>query len=253
MTSVQDACQAREAGVPDIPQPLYARLRDALRARILDGQLAPGDQLPSESELSAAHGVSRITVRQALGDLQKAGLIVRLQGKGAFVAPPHATQQLQRLEGLAEALAGRGQSVHSKRLAFKPVKAGGDLALDLGVAAGTAVMQLLSLRYLDRTPLSLNTSHFAPGLGERVARVDLSGRDLLEVLERDLALPVRQARLDIRAVAMPAREARWLKVEPGVPALRVHRRVLGEGEVPLQTETALYPGDRFDYQLTLAR
>jgi DNA-binding GntR family transcriptional regulator len=42
-------------------------------------------------------------------------------------------------------------------------------------------------------------------------------------------------------------------VEPGIPALRVHRRVLGEGGVPLQSETALYPGDRFNYQLTLGR
>jgi GntR family transcriptional regulator len=237
----------------ELAQPLYARLRDQLRAGILDGHLAPGDQLPSESELSAAHGVSRITVRQALGDLQKAGLIVRLQGKGAFVAPPHASQRLERLEGLAEALAGQGQAVHSKRVGLKTVRATGDLAVELGVPAGTAVVQLVSLRYLDRTPLSLNTSHFAPGLGERVARVDLSGRDLLEVLERDLAVPVREARLDIRAVAMQPRDARWLKVEPGIPALRVHRRVLGEGGVPLQTETALYPGDRFNYQLTLGR
>jgi GntR family transcriptional regulator len=237
----------------EMAQPLYARLRDRLRAEILDGQLASGDQLPSESELSAAHGVSRITVRQALGDLQKAGLIIRLQGKGAFVAPPHASQRLERLEGLAEALAGRGQAVHSKRVGLKPVRATGELAAELGVPSGTSVVQLVSLRYLDRAPLSLNTSHFVPGLGERIARVDLSGRDLLEVLERDLAIPVLEARLDIGAVAMPAREARWLKVEPGIPALRVHRRVLGEGGVPLQTETALYPGDRFNYQLTLGR
>jgi GntR family transcriptional regulator len=237
----------------EMAQPLYARLRDQLRGEILDGRLAPGDQLPSESELSAAHGVSRITVRQALGDLQKAGLIVRLQGKGAFVSPPRASQQLQRLEGLAEALAGQGQAVHSKRLGLKTVRATGDLARELAVPSGTPVVQLMSLRYLDRAPLSVNTSHFVPGLGERIARVDLSGRDLLEVLERDLAVPVREARLDIRAVAMPARDARWLKVEAGVPALRVHRRVLGEGGAPLQTETALYPGDRFNYQLTLGR
>src|SRR5207237_10501943 len=102
-----------------LPQPLYARLRDALRAQILDGHLGVGDRLPSESELSAAHGVSRITVRQALGDLQKAGLITRLQGKGAFVAPPHASQTLQRLQGLSEALASAGQTVHSKRRSFR--------------------------------------------------------------------------------------------------------------------------------------
>lgn len=236
-----------------MPQTLYARLRDTLRAEILDGRLAPGAQLPSENELSTQHGVSRITVRQALGDLQNAGLIVKLQGKGAFVAPPRASQDLQRLEGLAEALGPQGLDVHSKRLAVRTVKAAGEVARELEVPPGTEVVQLQSLRYLERAPLSVTTSHFAPGLGERVTRLDLSGRDLLEVLERDLAQPVREARLEIAAVAMPEREAKWLKVTPGTPALRVHRVVLAEGGLPLQAESALYPADRFSYKLVLKR
>ena len=239
--------------MPEVVRPLYAKLRDEIRAEILDGHLVAGDQLPSENELSAAHGISRITVRQALGDLQKAGLIVRRQGKGAFVALPHASQRLERLEGFTEALAGNGQLVHSKRLDLKMVRATREVAGELDVATGTRVTQLVSLRYLERMPLSVNTSHFAPALGERIARIDLSGRDLIEVLERDLQQPVSEARLDIRAVAMPTREARWLKVEAGVPALRVHRRVLNRGGAPLHTETAIYPGDRFNYQLTLGR
>jgi GntR family transcriptional regulator len=237
----------------EVPQPLYARLRDTLRADILDGRLVPGDQLPSEAELSALHGVSRITVRQALGDLQKAGLIVRLQGKGAFVAPPHASQRLERLQGLSEALAGQGQSVRSKRLSARLVRADGALAAQLGLAPRTAVMQLVSLRYLDGQPLSVSRSHFAPGLGERVARIDVSDRDLLEVLERDLAQPVREAQLEIGAQAMPAREARWLRCQPGEPALRVHRLVLRQDGQPLQTEDAIYRSDRFSYRLTLGR
>src|SRR3954470_18146241 len=102
--------------------PLYAQVRDALRAEILDGRLQPDEKLLSESEMTAAYGVSRITVRQALGDLQKEGLIVRLQGKGAFVSQPQASQQLNRLEGLAESLAAQGQEVHSKRLSMKSVR-----------------------------------------------------------------------------------------------------------------------------------
>src|SRR5688572_2412294 len=145
----------------EVPQPLYARLRDELRAGILDGRLQPHARLPSEAEMTAAYGVSRITVRQALGDLQKEGLIVRLQGKGAFVAQPRTTQQLQRLEGLAEALAGHGQQVHSKRLAMKTVRATAGIAAQLEVQPRTEVHQLSTLRYLERQPLSVNVSHFA--------------------------------------------------------------------------------------------
>ena len=237
----------------EVPQPLYARLRDELRAGILDGRLQPHAKLPSESEMTAAYGVSRITVRQALGDLQKEGLIVRLQGKGAYVAQPRASQQLNRLEGLAEAMAESGQQVHSKRLSLKTVRASAEVAAQLQLPARTEVVQLTTLRYLERQPLSVNVSHFAPGLGERVARIDLSGRDLIEVLEHELRQPVARADLEIRAEAMPAREAKLLQVEEGVPALKVQRVVLAAGGQPLQTESAVYRADVFGYRLSLTR
>ena len=237
----------------EVPQPLYARLRDELRAGILEGRLQPHAKLPSESEMTAAYGVSRITVRQALGDLQKEGLIVRLQGKGAYVAQPRASQQLNRLEGLAEAMAGSGQQVHSKRLSLKTVRASAEVAARLQLPARTEVVQLTTLRYLERQPLSVNVSHFAPGLGERIARIDLSGRDLIEVLEHECRQPVARADLEIRAEAMPAREAKLLQVEEGVPALKVQRVVLAAGGQPLQTESAVYRADVFGYRLSLTR
>jgi GntR family transcriptional regulator len=237
----------------EFPLPLYARLRDQLRASILEGRLQPHDKLPSESELTAAHGVSRITVRQALGDLQKEGLIRRLQGKGAFVSHPHTSQSLNRLQGLGEALSGQGRSVHSKRLSMKRVKAPAALAAQLRLEDGAAAWQLMTLRYVEREPLSVNCSWFALPLGERIARLDLSGRDLIEVLEQDLGHKVAQAELDISAVAMPRREARMLKVAAGQPALRVHRVLCSALQAPLQVETAVYRADAFSYRLSVTR
>lgn len=233
--------------------PLYARLRDQLRAGILEGRLQPQQKLPSEAELSTEHGVSRITVRQALGDLQKEGLILRQQGKGAFVAQPRTSQSLNRLQGLREALAGQGQSVHSQRLSTRAMKPPAAIAAQLQLAPGSRAVRLTTLRYVAREALSVNVSWFAPALGERIARLDLSGRDLIEVLEQDIGEPVAQAHLDISAVAMPAREARWLKVAPGEPALRVHRLLCSVQELPLQVETAIYRADAFSYKLSLTR
>lgn len=239
----------------ELPQALYARLRDELRARILDARLQPHDKLPSEAELTAEHGVSRITVRQALGELQKEGLIVRLQGKGAFVAHPghaQASQSLNRLQGLGEALQGQG-AVHSRRLSFKVVRPDAAIRGALGLAAGDAACRLTMLRYLEREPLSVNTSHFPRAIGERIARLDITGRDLIAVLESDLRLVVSRADLDIAAAPMPEREGRWLKVDPGEPALKV-RRVLRDGEGrALQVEEAVYRADAFSYRLSLTR
>lgn len=241
-------------GTNDAPTTLYAKLRDGLRANILDGVLKPLDKLPSESQLATIHKVSRITVRLALGDLQNEGLIVRQQGKGAFVAPPRrATQSLDRLQGLGEALTAQGHSVHGKRLRMKRIKAPALVAKTLQLAAGDEVWHMVSLRYMNREPISVNSSYFPLPLGERVARLDLSGRDVIDVLETELGKTIAQAQLEISAMAMPVREGRWLQVNPGMPALCVRRVLCDTSEQKLQVETVIYRADVFSYKLNLAR
>ena len=97
--------------VPLSPQPLYEQIKDTLRGRILDGTYAPHSQMPSEHELCALFGVSRITVRQALGDLQKEGLLFKLHGKGTFVSKPKAFQNVTSLQGFGEAMSSMGYEI----------------------------------------------------------------------------------------------------------------------------------------------
>lgn len=244
---------ARKLPVAELPQSLHAQLRDALRARILDGRLAPGAKLPSESELTAAHGVSRITVRQALGALQNEGLIVKLHGKGAFVSQPRASQSLNRLQGLNEALAPEHHALSSMRLVWREVKASAVVARQLRLAAGEPVYQLQTLRYMDRQPLSVNSSWLLRGLGERLARVDFSQRDLIDVFEQEGGLQIGEAQLDIGAGTARAQDAKLLQIEPGAPVLEVGRLLHDASGTPVQLETAVYRADTFRYKLNLRR
>ena len=102
-------------------QPLYTQIKEILRARILDGSYQPHQQMPSESEMMATFNVSRITVRQALNDLQNEGLIFRIHGKGTFVSKPKAFQDLGRLQGFGEAMRQMGYETFSRLLAIKSV------------------------------------------------------------------------------------------------------------------------------------
>ncbi|SDZ97003.1 GntR family transcriptional regulator [Variovorax sp. YR216] len=237
----------------ELPQSLHAQLRDALRARILDGRLAPGAKLPSESELTAEHGVSRITVRQALGALQSEGLIVKLHGKGAFVSHPKAAQSLNRLEGLNEALAMEQHSVSSKRLMWREVKAPAAVARQLGLPSGESVYHLQTLRYLDRKPLSVNNSYLPRFLGEKLSRVDFSQRDLIDVFEHEGGLKIGEAQLAIGAGLARPQEAKLLHLEPGAPVLEVERLLHVADGGPIHVELAVYRADTFRYKLNLRR
>jgi len=237
----------------ELPQSLHARLRDALRGAILEGRLRPGDKLPSESELIASEGVSRITVRQALGALQAEGLIVKLHGKGAFVSQPRAAQSLERLQGLHEALGGAQHAVSSRRLAWREVRAPAAVARQLQLPAGSTVYHLQTLRYLDRQPLSVNSSYIVGALGAKLARVDFSQRDLIEAFEHEGGQRIGEAQLEIGAGLARAQDAKLLGIEAGAPVLQVERVVHAADGPPVHAEIAVYRADTFRYRLTLRR
>jgi GntR family transcriptional regulator len=241
-----------ESALP-APQPLYQRVRDALRADILSGALAVHERLPSESELVQRHQVSRITVRHALLELHREGLIVRLQGKGAFVAPVQTARPLQRLQGLGESLRASGHSVQNRRLSFRSLRADAEVAKRLGLALRAPVMRLVSLRYVDRRPVSLNRSWYPAAIGERLSRIDLAARDIIDVLERDLGLQVHGADVEISATTWPDADARWVGQHGGQAALRVARVLRSVDGQALQFESVLHPAEEFSLHLTLAR
>jgi GntR family transcriptional regulator len=197
----------------DATRPLYQQLRERLRARILDNALAPLAKLPSESELMGAHSVSRITVRQALNDLQKEGLIFKVQGKGAYVSKPKVSQDVTRLQGLSEALSREAHQVRNRILSLKDVKAGRLVADRLAVAPDTIVCRITSLRYLDRQPIAIDVSYVSQAIGKSLRAADLASRDMIDIYENDLGMSLGNADLVIEAAGADAAEARHLKIE----------------------------------------
>src|SRR5882672_2573111 len=166
-------------------QPMHSQIREIIRRRVLDGTYAPHSQMPSESQMMEAFSVSRITIRQALGDLQKEGLVFKVPGKGSFVAKPKAFQNLSRLEGFGEAMGPSGYETFSQVLSMRQVGASDVVARRLQVAAGDAVYEIQRLRYLNREPISVDQSYFPLAIGERLAQEDLPTRDIFVILEND--------------------------------------------------------------------
>lgn len=236
-----------------IPLTLYARLRDELRADILEGRLQPHDRLPSEHELAARAGVSRITVRQALDELRKQGLIVKVQGKGAFVSPLEMTATFDRIEGLGEAMAAAGHAIQNRRLSMRRVRAARVLAQELAIPPGTEVVALETLRYADRVPISVNRCWMPLAIGLKVARLDLSGRDLVDVYERDLGRRLARERVEVRATLPSSRQAKLLRVPRDLPCLEVKRLLVASDDAPIHYEAALYRGDIYGQRFDLRR
>ena len=235
------------------PLTLHSRIREELSERILQGGLKPNDRVPSESELMAQYGVSRITVRQALGDLQSARMIFKVPGKGAFVAEPKPFQELGRLQGFAEAMGSRGHDTFNRLVRLGTVLAAEGVSDRLGLPRGSRVTEVQRVRFLDGRPVSVDLTWLPVRLGERLVREELVTRDIFLILEHDLATPLGHADLAIDAAAADDELASLLEVDPGSPVLRIERLTHDRDGRPVDYEHLHCRSDIFQYRLRLQR
>lgn len=235
------------------PVPLYTQIKEILRTRILDGTYQAHQQMPSESELTRSFDVSRITVRQALGDLQKEGLIFKIHGKGTYVSQPKAFQNLGKLQGFGEAMASMGYETLSQVVSFKIVPADKIVAKKLGLDETEMVSEIRRVRYLNRAPISLDVSYLPRTVGERLIKEDLAHRDIFLILENDYGYSLGQAELQIEAMLADESLGRLIHLQEGSPVLRIERLTFTTDNQPLDFEYLYYRGDAFQYRLRIER
>lgn len=223
-------------------------VRDVLRTQILDGVYgglaAPRPMLPSESELAAEWGVSRNAIREALDLMRAEGLITRVQGAGTFVTGAKLRQRIDRLEGLAESLAGHQLTVENTVLSVRQSSATPLVAAKLAVSEGSPILFIERLRSVANVPLSLDTTSLRPEAIDALAGADLDHEDVFRLLEDKLGIRLGKAENTVEAVAADRGTARFLEVNPGSPVLLLHRLSFLEDGTPFDLESIRYRGDR---------
>ena len=237
----------------DPSQPLHGQIRDWLRGEILTGRYPPHARLPSEKALMSQFGVSRITVRHALGVLAQEGLLSTVAGKGSFVAPPKPAQALGRLQGFAEAMRDQGYLAHNRVELLQERPASAAVARWLALAEGAPVTEIRRVRHLDGAPVSVDLTYVPVELGRRLAQEDLAGRDIFAIYEQDYGIALGYAELSIDAVAASAELAARLEVAEGAPLIHLERMTYTRDGQPLELDWIHYRGDRFRYRLRVER
>lgn len=230
---------------------LHEQVFNNLRERILTGDFAPHQQLPSEACLMRSFGVSRVTVRQALKDLIAEGLIYSQQGKGSFVSAPRATYNLSALLGFHEAMQGKPFVATSRVCSRREVDAGRDTASALNLRRGDTVLEVKRIRCLNERPVSVELSYFPADVGNRLRGEDLT-QDIFPLLEaRGIALG--RSRLWIEAQPCPEAFADDLAIRPGEPVLHMSRLTCSALERPVDYEHLYCRGDSYQYKVELRR
>ena len=234
------------------PQPLYVQIKEALKRQILDGQYQPHERLPSENELMRKFGVSRITVRQALRDLYNEKLVFSAQGKGTFVSKPKAVQDIQHLQGFAEAMHAKGYDISARVLSVREVRPKREIQDNLRISGGHDVLEIKRVRYLNREPMSIDTSYFSLNVGRKLLNRDLS-LDIFPMLENQLGIELGHADITLEARAASAESANFLGIDTGSPIMWVTRLTHTRNGEPLDFEYLQFKGESYQYHFTIDR
>jgi len=221
----------------------YQEIAESIRADVSTGALASGALLPSESELSAAHDASRVTIRKALEQLREEGLVNSRQGFGWFVGRDAIRQSLDSLETIEDQLAAAGRTSERRVLRFRFVGASPEIASLLG----SEVLEVVRLNLADGEPFAHVTVWCQAALGADLSRSDVEESTFVDLLHERLG----HATQVISAVAADSTSAPALNVEEGSPLLRVRRVTTDTAGGNALVSEHLYPAHRTEFEVTL--
>jgi GntR family transcriptional regulator len=224
-----------------------------LRDRIISGALGFSARLPNENDLALAHGVSRVTVRRALGELAREHLIERRRSAGTRVvyrAPP--ARMIADISGVLANLIDMGRSTKVQLLSFDYVPASGPAAAALGAGDHELLQRSVRVRSLDGLPFSWLLAHVPERIGATFSGRELADRPMLELLERS-GVKVERAAQRISAGLAAPDVAHALGVETGSPLIELVRTVYDRDGRGVEHLYALYRPDRYSFEFDLVR
>lgn len=222
--------------------PRYYAIEQALRDRI--AKLHPGDALPSDAMLCDEFGVSRMTARNAVQRLAQEGLVLRIPGRGTFVAEPPVHRQAGNLLRFSEEMRRRGKQPSSRVLERRLRPASDAEAGRLGLRPGDAVAEVRRLRLADDEPIAVEDAVLRGDCFPAIEHVDLANGSLHAALVAAGCVPTA-GRASIGAEAATAADAKLLRVKAGAALLVERRLIVDERGRPLELTESRYVGDRY--------
>jgi GntR family transcriptional regulator len=228
------------------PIPLYIQVRSRLMT-IINSWPDPEKLFHTEDELTELFGVSRVTLRGALGDLVEAGYLKRTRGAGTRVVRRKLDERLQLGKNLSKKW-GNEERMHIALLVFERVGASPDVADELGLETGADVLSIKRLRSTALAPVALDW-RFVPGAyANRIGRED-ARTGIYRALARSVAFD--HVRMQIEGGLSGSEEVELLLMPPGTPLLMQRFVVYDRTGHPITCGRSVNRADMTRYSLRM--
>jgi GntR family transcriptional regulator len=231
-------------------QSLYAQLADALERDIAAGRYCAFDRLPTEQALMAAHGVSRVTVRQAIALLQKKRLVDVKQGKGTFVAGAVVRHGLDNLTGFYDALIAQGLHPSTQLLDFRNATTA-DRASTLLEGDARRAVAMRRLYRLRNQAFAVVDALVVTG-SATIVREQMETHTIYQLLRDIVGEQVARADIGIRARAVGKKIGDLLRLAPGRPVLVMDRASIGTSGLAVEHSRFYIVPETYEFRLNVS-
>ena len=232
------------------PEPLWHQAEMTLRSLIERGEWSSGSQIPNEDRLCEMLGISRITVRHALRNLEEAGLLRREHGRGTFVRSATVVAGVRGLTSFTDEMKTLALAPSTQLLEARRVPAEEEMADALEIALGDPVVQLKRLRLGNGMPIGIQTSHLpearVPGLYDEASRV----QSLYAWLKERCDITPVKAKEVYRVGRVDEADADLIQLPAGTPAFEVER-IAFDSRGPFEYALSTMRADRYEIRSTL--
>lgn len=233
-------------------RPLYRVLADRIESRIAGGQYAIGTQLPTEPELEQEFGVSRITIRQALGLLKRRGLLASKSGLGTVVRSAGAGPRSMTMSGSMRDLIYYAAGTRYTPLDRTPIAPPQGIAAMLKLDGVAKVIRFRGLRARPQGgDFGLEEVYIPESLGAALDNAQLGQATLFSLLEEVNGFKIAEVEQMITAVAASAAVAEKLGISARTPMLRATRVYRLEDGRPVEAAVSYYNAAKFEYVMRL--
>lgn len=231
-------------------QPIYEKVLNSIKAKIIDGEYETGELLPPEPALEKEYSVSRTTIRKAVEVLVRDGYVKVKQGKGTEVLDYVTMQKLNKVTSFSKTLLDKGHTVKPKTIYIDTTEATVSVAKGLKVKEGTEVVRVQRVQLSNDKPIAIITNYLTKEVGGCLLTNNVDFVSLYQFIEEQSGISIDSSNDRISAKSADFAEAQMLEVPVKTALIYLKRVCYAQGK-PISVDILKVVGDKYEFVVNL--
>ncbi|HEY5589031.1 MAG TPA: GntR family transcriptional regulator [Candidatus Paceibacterota bacterium] len=230
--------------------PIYAQLEEAIKEKIKKREYLPGEELPTERELTELFGVSRMTIRQAISNLVHKGILYKIRGKGAFVSKEVIEKKLE-IESFSDDMRKRGLIPGSKIIKFEKISPNEEIKEKLNLLEDEKIYFLNRLRLADNEPIAIEYCYLPEKFYPNIIKYNMANCSLYTIMKEEYNIHFNYMKQSMRALNLGKIDAEMLIGKSKGVGLVSERLMYNIEEIPIEFTKTIYHSERYTFNMVL--